>query len=350
MYLEMGKTRRRYIFQVLNVLSFTDYEIGVGMGIGNVHKYVGEEEGFSLTKADNYKAFLRRPASRNQFVFLSDQQDLLSASPGWKKKVYVDPDCFGEGEDAFSVPFGVHPAQVLSGRDKQLDEYRAQDTKVTLLFAGACQPEGYATDAITKLFGKVPRSDLYESICQVLDGGDYTTTRDADSLLNAEDKIDAALFVLATDGVDNRVARENWFRVLAAADFFVAGPGVYMPMSHNVIEALAVGTIPIIEYPELFSPDLSVAQACITFRGRQEFEERIRSCVEMEPSARANLKKTAMDYYDTHLSPKAAGRKLQREVLDRPTNPKDDIERIIINAEHESVDLLSSKSARGSDV
>jgi len=339
-YLEIEKIRRRYLFQLLHVLSFTDYEVGVGMGMENVNKYVGGRENFRLSEAGTYKVHLKRPGSRRQFVFLSDQKDVLSTSTGWRKQLYVDHDCFGEGAAGFSVPFGIHPAQVLAGRHEKLDRYRAQDPKVTVLFAGACQPEEYATDEITELFGKVPRNALYESLCRVLDDGTYTTTRDPERLLNADEKLDAALFVLAADGTDNRVAQADWFRVLAAADFFVAGPGVYMPMSHNAVESLAVGTIPIIEYPELFTPNLSAAEACVPFRGREEFKERVRSCLAMEASARSALKREALAYYDTHLSPRAVGRNLQREVLDGSPDTTGETERINIIGGHESVEAL----------
>jgi len=332
------------VFQLLHVLSFTDYEVGVGMGMGNVNKYVGGRENFRLSEAGTYKVHLKRPGSRRQFVFLSDQKDVLSTSTGWRKQVYVDHDCFGEGESGFPVPFGVHPAQVLAGRHEKLERYRAQDSKVTLLFAGACQPEEYATDEITELFGKVPRNALYESFCRVLDDGNYTTTRDPERLLNVDEKLDAALFVLAADGTDKRVAQADWFRVLAAADFFVAGPGVYMPMSHNAVESLAVGTVPIIEYPELFTPDLSAAEACVPFRGREEFKERVRSCLAMEAPARNALKREALAYYDTHLSPRVVGRNLQREVLDGPKNSKEETETITMIAGHESVNALRAKS------
>jgi len=289
-YAEIEKIRRRYVFQLLNVLSFTDYEVHVGVGPGTVDKYVGQREGFRISDANNHRSVLTRPASRDEYIFLSDQKRELTRASGWKKKVYVDDDCFGEDATSFSVPFGVHPAQVLAARDRELGRYRAQDSEATLLFAGACQPGEYATDEITDLFGKVPRNALYDMLRRILEEEDYTTTRDPERLLGADGKVDAALFVLS-DGVDNRVAKEEWLRVLAAAEFFVAGPGVYMPMSHNAIEALAVGTIPIIEYPELFAPDLSAEGACVPFSGRKEFEEQVRSCLAMDRASRKELKR-----------------------------------------------------------
>ena len=344
-YAEIEKIRRRYVFQLLNVLSFTDYEVHVGVGPGTVDKYVRQREGFRISDANNHRSVLTRPAPRDEYIFLSDQKRELSRASGWKKKVYVDDDCFEENTTGFPVPFGVHPAQVLAGRDRELGWYRAQDSEATLLFAGACQPGEYATDEITDLFGKVPRNALYDMLRRILEEEDYTTTRNPERFLGTDGKVDAALFVLS-DGVDNRVAKEEWLRVLAAADFFVAGPGVYMPMSHNAIEALAVGTIPIIEYPELFAPDLSAAGACVPFSGRKEFEEQVRSCLAMDRAFRKELKRNAREYYDTHLAPKEVGKALQRKVLDPPLEAPDKMEKITVIAGHESANVLKAKSKK----
>jgi hypothetical protein len=345
-YVEIEKMRRRYVFQLLHVLSFTDYEVGLGMGMDDINKYVDSREDFRISDARNYRTYLRRSVSKERSVFLSDSRSELLAPSGWKKRVHVDYDCFGGRDLGFSIPFGVDPPQVLAGRTRAraLDRYRSKKSKVTLLFAGACQPEEYATDEIKDLFGKVPRNELYEELFRVLDEGNYTTTQDVERLLNADEKIDAALFVLF-DRQDRRVSKEDWFRVLSAADFFVAGPGVYMPMSHNAVEALAVGTIPILEYPDLFTPNLSSAGGCVAFEGREAFSERVQSCLDMGMVAREELKRRATEYYDTHLSPMVVGKRLQHEVLDGPSTTSDGIERLTIIAGHESVDALKSNLA-----
>ena len=45
---------------------------------------------------------------------------------------------------------------------------------------------------------------------------------------------------------------------LAKFRYYMAYPGVFMPFSHNVFEAMSVGCIPIIEdkYADLFQPKL----------------------------------------------------------------------------------------------
>jgi hypothetical protein len=116
-----------------------------------------------------------------------------------------------------------------------------------------------------------------------------------------------------------------------------------MPMSHNAIESLAVGTVPVIEYPELFVPNLEDAGACIPFSGQKEFEEKVRSCLTMEVNTRKLLKEKAVEYYDAHLCPSAVGPNLQQEVLDGPPSPREEVGRVTLIAGHESVDAFRSK-------
>ena len=45
-----------------------------------------------------------------------------------------------------------------------------------------------------------------------------------------------------------RIKAEAALDALAKADFFLACPGVGMPLCHNLIEAIAAGAIPILQY------------------------------------------------------------------------------------------------------
>ena len=43
-----------------------------------------------------------------------------------------------------------------------------------------------------------------------------------------------------------------------------------MPMCHNIIESMAVGVIPITNYPEWFDPDLEHMKNCIVFDDQKD--------------------------------------------------------------------------------
>ena len=67
-----------------------------------------------------------------------------------------------------------------------------------------------------------------------------------------------------------RIPRTGWLDALSRADFFVACPGIEMPLCHNLIEAMGRATVPILEHPEFLDPPLQHNLNCLVFRGREE--------------------------------------------------------------------------------
>jgi hypothetical protein len=81
-------------------------------------------------------------------------------------------------------------------------------------------------------------------------------------------------------------------------------------MSHNLIEALSVGTIPITEYPELMYPPLEDGVNCIAFRGAAGLRDAVDRALAMSAADAQRLSKGAAAYYDQYLKPDAAIRRL----------------------------------------
>ena len=97
---------------------------------------------------------------------------------------------------------------------------------------------------------------------------------------------------------------KDWLPDLSKADFFICPPGYVMPMCHNVIEAMAVGTIPIINYPEWFNPDLRHMENCIVFGDRDDLVKKINEVLDMGSQQVAEMRDRVIDYYENHLKPR----------------------------------------------
>jgi hypothetical protein len=121
----------------------------------------------------------------------------------------------------------------------------------------------------------------------------------------------------------------EWLEVLASADFFVAAPGVIMPFSHNVVEAMAVGAVPILQYPELFSPPLEDGVNCIRYDGEDDLLARLERLFTLSDSVVAALRDNVVAYYETHLAPETAVATLMAKLPEVKT--------LYLNAEHVSV-------------
>jgi hypothetical protein len=237
-------------------------------------------------------------------ALLVTQTGTTTLPVGFRKQLVIktsgalDPS---RGELAF--PFTLHPLLFHTEDDLRLDGYRRIPRRWRLFFAGACEARFYDTHWIRRNFDMVPRSRVVEIIGRELPG-DLTLEIESVAGLEVALEREHTGFVVAR-GKENtiRIPPDRWLEVLAHASVFVAAPGVSYPMCHNIIEAMAVGTVPLTEYPEQFDPPLSHGENSLLYSGEDELVSRVREIVGATPEWLAALSRGAAEYYDRHLSP-----------------------------------------------
>ena len=74
-----------------------------------------------------------------------------------------------------------------------------------------------------------------------------------------------------------------------------------MPMCHNVTEAMAVGTIPVINYPEWLNPDLEDMVNCVAFSDPDSLVNKITQVLNMERHKINEMKNRVIKYYRDNL-------------------------------------------------
>lgn len=102
-----------------------------------------------------------------------------------------------------------------------------------------------------------------------------------------------------------RVDQGQWLKLLATADFFVAPPGVRIPLSHNIVEAMAVGTIPITNYPNWLHPPLRDGETCLAFTTLEELDDALQRITDMSTATIEAMRERVIDYYQQYLNPNA---------------------------------------------
>ena len=170
------------------------------------------------------------------------------------------------GQVAF--PFTLHPATLHLGMDSDLARFREIPRRWRVFFGGACSKASYDTHWIRREFAMVPRSRVLEILSEEL------TTLTPASANEVEDFLtrDVTGFVWPPETA--AIPPERWLEVVAHAAVFAAAPGVSYPMCHNIIEAMAVGTVPLTEYPEQFDPPLRHRENCLVYSGEDELRSR----------------------------------------------------------------------------
>jgi hypothetical protein len=107
------------------------------------------------------------------------------------------------------------------------------------------------------------------------------------------------------------IEEPDWLDTLARSDFFLSPPGIVMPMCHNIIEAMAVGTIPITNYPEWMRPNLVHMQNCIVFDDEADLIRKMQLALSLNESEIARMRANVIDYYRKHLDPRSFVRGLE---------------------------------------
>jgi len=210
------------------------------------------------------------------------------------------------GERAF--PFTLHPSTLHLDMDLDRERLREIPRRWRLFFSGACSQRSYDTHWIRREFGMVPRSRVLEIISHELPTVAPLSSAEVNELLSEE--IPGFVWVPESAAA---IPQERWLEVLAHAAVFAAAPGVSYPMCHNIIEAMAVGTVPLTEYPEQFDPPLRHGENCLVYSGEEGLRSRVHEIAQMPAAALTTLGTAAADYYDCHIAPEPFVRSLEAD-------------------------------------
>ena len=138
--------------------------------------------------------------------------------------------------------------------------------------------------------------------------------------------------ILLVNSLKGGVPMDLLRQVLNSFDFFFAMPGVVMPFSHNIVEAMSAGCIPFIQeqYAKLFWPALHNGEQSITFTGLDDLEDKINYLFTLPEDEIELMRNKVIDYYNNYLVPK--------NVVDRIA--KNNFEKIYLQAEGASVAIF----------
>lgn len=221
--------------------------------------------------------------------------------------VNYQPD-YKMGDACFPMPFPMFPPLYAAQQDLHLETYREQPRQWKIFFGGDAERGKYNKKMIRKIYEKLSRAQILDCLAKTLISEYFIELNSDSARQSAEDKQHAGVVTMNTR--ECKVAPEKWLGTIARAHFFLACPGVRYPMSHNLIEAMAVGTVPITQYPEMFFPPLEDGKNCLTFSNETELQNSIIKAMEMSEAEHAAMSRAAINYYENYLSPTASIQRL----------------------------------------
>ncbi len=169
--------------------------------------------------------------------------------------------------------------------------------------------KGYNRNRVRFPKAKLPRLEILQTIIQQMSEAvlllqNPATLKDPDNSRHLGK-------IVIEDPEGTWIDPQEWLGTLALSDFFLSPPGIVMPMCHNIIEAMAVGTIPITNYPEWLVPPLQDMHNCIVFDGHDDLIAKLRLAMDMPATEIARMKSHVIDYYETQLRPENFVRRIE---------------------------------------
>lgn len=191
---------------------------------------------------------------------------------------------------------------------------RPRRRSMTLFFSGTVDDEHYAAAA---RFSILTRPPIIDRLQRGLEKPDAAGLRDRVEINLQHD--------VSQTEIKHRFTLPEYLARLADADFTLCPPGCGMPHSHNIVEAMAVGTIPITNYAGHMVPPLTHGVDCLAFDTLDELDVIISSLMTIDQASIERMRRAVIDYYDRHLDPAAVGARLVANL--------DHIDKIAVNDE-----------------
>jgi hypothetical protein len=106
------------------------------------------------------------------------------------------------------------------------------------------------------------------------------------------------------------LSQDHYFEALRECDFVLSPPGWCMPLSHNLIEAVFCGAIPITNAGAFMAPPLVDGRNFLAFSSEPDFVEAIQKALAMREPEINEMRNAVLEYYSLFLNPKSFGRRL----------------------------------------
>ncbi len=241
------------------------------------------------------------PAAAN-LTLCTDSSQLLHQN-GFRKLIHLHYDYsprLNLADNHFAMPLPMHPQLYVEyDESERLEVYRSSPRRLRILFSGNCDEDGYDRPIFRDVYGKLSRLEILKAI-QAHGWGKRISQGRLSGLLD-QGVHHNEFFLLHPR---TRINQGHWLNTVAKSDFFLCPPGVLFAWSCNLVEAMAVGTIPITNYPEWLFPPLRHGIDALTFSTIPELRDVIDLARRMSETQIAEMRANVIAFYEAHLAMK----------------------------------------------
>ena len=323
-----NKSRKYVLFNIESRISERHYafllycfnQIGVKVVIVFNYHFFGNATSYAkyLSSLSNLELRFTFPDPENCLLLITDKLDDRN-NLKYRRRIFIKIDfidLINKKLRSNLMPFSMIPRIYYTDNYDLSDAVKYKmNRKFRVFFSGNVNPEVYNNRVINELFGKLTRVQIIEFLKNVLRSDEIEPFRSLEQLNigNYTNKFvfsDWSRKSTTEKVIKGRITNSNWLNTLSETDFFLACPGFIQPMCHNVIEGLSVGSIPILEYAEMFNPPLKHGIDALVFSGLEDLKTKVRLALNMQPEEIYKLRVNVLKYYDNYLAPSAVARNL----------------------------------------
>ncbi len=198
-----------------------------------------------------------------------------------------------------------------------LANYANTPKTIRLFFSGSFR--GYQDGPVGKVLRKLERADVVKMFQECPDTRVLGSMAELEeTLIGASATVTPDFYLVDTDRF--RVPQRDWFRIMAHVDVFLCPPGIAHPMSHNAIEAMAAGAVPVLNYPEWFHPRLRDGVNCFEFASPEDLQRQFERIQHIDLDKLRWMQGNVRDYYCAHLDPDSFASQLGARLQAATTN------------------------------
>lgn len=313
----------RYLYNFIKFFTIEGYTVYIPCNrrlLGKLSFDKGEFKYASWILKENIK--LGKPKAAVNVSYVKKEQ----LSNDFFNDVYFD-----EGK-IYHVPMSMYPL-IYKEHYSFLKNEIVSVRKNAGIMAGNFDKEKYE-EISKRLFFKIPnRIEIATHIRSKYYYKKLSGYRQFENFLSSDD--DKVILLIDTK-IDFSMLLPDLLEKLENFNFFIALPGIHIPQSHNLIEALGCGCIPIIHktYANLLEPPLVHQQTAIIYEDYENLDELVKGCFQMDGKQIVQLRTNVIDYYNSFLSPAAVVASIVHHNYNK----------IFIQAENVSLDLLKDKN------
>jgi hypothetical protein len=232
---------------------------------------------------------------------------------------------------AFIIPMCEFPSFYNEDYYK-VDYFNMCERKCSIFMAGNMDPRYYSKISTRSIFKIQSRLDTAEFLFTKSYFKNISNFTDLLKFIEGDE--DNKLILIDTHR-NFRINGVNLKIINSKFEYYLALPGIDMPLSHNLIEAISSGCIPVLhkEYANLFYPPLEDQVHAFLYETLDELDVILLHLKDYSLRKRTYLRENLREYFVKNLSPESIVNKIESECF----------EKIYLLAENDSLNLLKIK-------